>query len=56
MICFILLIIDYVCAAFGVKFAQDTVSLVIASFLEMLAEGGILFITSVINMSKKDVE
>lgn len=56
MICFILLIIDCVCTAFGVKFAQDTVSLAIASFLEMLATLFVVFIISVINISTKDVK
>lgn len=51
MICFILLIVDFICGAFGVQFAQDTVSLGIASVLEIIAEVLVVSIISIINMS-----
>lgn len=56
MICFILLIADYVCSAFGVQFAQDAVSLGIATFLEMLAEIIIVTAIATIKTIKRDVK
>lgn len=56
MICFILLITDYVCSAFGVQFAQDAVSLGIAAFLETLAETIVATVVATIKATKKDVK
>ena len=54
MICFILLITDYICSAFGVQFAQDAVSLGIAALLEMLADIIIATAITTIKTIKKD--
>lgn len=49
MICLILVIVDLVCTAFDVQFAQDAVALGAAAFLEVLAEMFGAFIISVTN-------
>lgn len=56
MICFILLIVDFICCAFGVQFAQDTVSLSIASLLEIMAEVLVVSIISILNISRGDAK
>lgn len=54
MICFILVLVDLLCRAFGVQFAQNAEPLGIAAGLEILAETLIALVIKAINISKKD--
>jgi hypothetical protein len=56
MICFILVLIDLVCSAFGVRFAQDTVQLATAAFLEAMAEILLCGLYLAISEFKKDTK
>lgn len=56
MICFILLITDYVCSAFGVQFAQDAESLGTAAGLEILAETLIALAIKATKITKKETK
>ena len=56
MICFILVLIDLLCKAFGLQFAQDAESLGPAAGLEILAETLIALAIKAIKINKKDVK
>lgn len=56
MICFILVVIDLLCKAFGVQFAQDAEPLGVAAVLEILAETLIALAIKAIKITKRDVK
>lgn len=56
MICFVLVLIDLLCKAFGLQFAQDAESLGTAAGLEILAETLIALAIKAIKITQKDVK